>query len=894
MIPHGPGRPRPPDPAGSGALPDLLNRLRQLLSWAGELPHEAVARRVNAAWRAAGRPERTSRTAVAALFAPGRTRPDEQLVLAIVHALTGDQAYTQQWRQAMRIVRDSIATATFVAAADRLPEPIAHFTGRAAEAERLAQLLTGEEPVAVTVVHGPPGVGKSVLATAAGHRLLGTGAVDHILYVNLRGAQTDPRQPPADPAAVLDSFLRIIGVDPAQIPREPARRAALYRARMQDRHALVLLDNAAGTDQIRPLLPGGRYCRTIVTARRAVPGLPDSAHLALAPYEPAEALRYLHRAGPAGVIGADPEASDQLARLLGHLPLPLSLAAAQLRAQPDLPVADHLDRLVERQADDATAAAFEVSYAQLDPTARRMLRLLAGHPGADLARSAAAALSGLPLDQAADQLTGLVARGLVRRREAGRYELHDLVRGLAAARAQEEDSGQVRREALRRLFDHYLGTAAAAMDAVQPADRPRRPTLPLELPVELAMRMPPFSDRTGADCWLRTELPNLLATIEYAARQGWPGHAWRLAGTIWGWLDAHDQHAEALPAIERAVAAAVADGSRTGEARALQQLGVAHDRLGNHPGAVWYLERALQVWGEAADEAGTAGSLVALGHALHRQGNPARAVARYRDGLRRYRGVGDERGAGEALYALGAVHRSLMKYEAAREYFESALVAAQQSGDRPRQSAALRQLGEIAGLLWRYEQAESWFGQAVVVSREDEDLPGTAAALAGQGAAYLSLCQPLDAADRLTRSLGTYRELEDRAGTARALTELGRLSQRTGRLDEAIRRQQQAVALARAAAVPELTARALNGLAGAYLSRGEPDLALAHHRSALAAAQEGHAEWERARALDGIAQIQLSAGKAEEARQHWEECLAVYQALSVPDAETIHTRLDAL
>jgi tetratricopeptide (TPR) repeat protein len=893
VAPHGPGRPRLPDPAGAAALPDLLQRLRQLLGWAGGPQYDTVARRVNAAWRSAGRPDRTSRAQVAALFAPGRSRPDEQLVLAIVAALTDDEGYVAQWRRALRVVRDSIATATFVAGSDRLPEPAPNLTGRAAESDRLATLLAGPDAVPVAVLDGPAGVGKSTLAVSVGHRLLGTGSLDHVLYVNLRGFHADPRQPPADPAAVLDSFLRLLGVDPAQIPRDPPRRVALYRARMQERRALVVLDNAADLEQVCPLLPVGPFCRVLVTARRPLE-LRGAARLTLGPYEPADALRYLHRAAPPGAVSSDPDTADQLARLVGHLALPLSLVAAQVRARPDLPLGEHLDRLVERQADDPVVAAFEVSYEQLEPADRRLLRMLAIHPGPDLSRNAVAALAGQPAQAATEQLAGLVARGLVRRREPGRYELHDLVRALAAARALTEDTGQLRRDALRRLFDHYLGTTAAAMDAVQPADRARRPALPLELPVELAMRMPPFTDRAGAGGWLAAELPNLLATIEHTARQGWSGHAWRLAGTLWGWLDAHHHHAEALPAIERAVAAAVADGDRPGEARALQQLGMAHDRLGNQHGAVWYLERALAVWAEAGDETGTAATLVALGDALHRQGNSGHAVARYLEALHRFRGIGDERGAGEALFALGRTHRCLTRYETAREYLESALMAARQSGDRPGRAATLRELGEIAAILWRYDQAESWFGQAAQVSREDDDLGGSARALAGLGVALLHQGETERALDGLQRSLGTYRELEDRAGAARALTELGRLSQRAGRLEEAVRRQQQAITLARAAASPGLVARGLNGLAQAYLTRREPDLALAHHRSALAAAQEGGEQWERAAALDGIAQILLAGGRLDQARQHWQECLAVLQALAVPEAVTIQDRLEGL
>ncbi|WP_203781699.1 hypothetical protein [Paractinoplanes rishiriensis] len=83
----------------------------------------------------------------------------------------------------------------------------------------------------------------------AGHLMTREKAVDRVLFVNLRGLHSDPGEPPADPAAVLDGFLRL--------PHDLAARIALYRDRLVRVRALVVLDNAASGEQVRPLLPGG-------------------------------------------------------------------------------------------------------------------------------------------------------------------------------------------------------------------------------------------------------------------------------------------------------------------------------------------------------------------------------------------------------------------------------------------------------------------------------------------------------------------------------------------------------------------------------------------------------------------------------------------------------------
>lgn len=47
-------------------------------------------------------------------------------------------------------------------------------------------------------------------------------------------------------------MLRALGVEPAQIPAETEEAAARFRSLVAERRLLVLLDNAASPDQVRP------------------------------------------------------------------------------------------------------------------------------------------------------------------------------------------------------------------------------------------------------------------------------------------------------------------------------------------------------------------------------------------------------------------------------------------------------------------------------------------------------------------------------------------------------------------------------------------------------------------------------------------------------------------
>ncbi|WP_052685054.1 AfsR/SARP family transcriptional regulator [Lentzea aerocolonigenes] len=138
----------------------------------------------------------------------------------------------------------------------QLPAAPTGFTGREAE---LAALEDGP----IVTITGPAGTGKTWLALHWAHEHAAD-YPDGQLFVDLNGS---------DPADVVRAFITALGTSPDGIPPEPHAQTALYRTLLADRRMLIVLDNAADTAQVVPLLPGTPRCRVVVTSRERLPGL---------------------------------------------------------------------------------------------------------------------------------------------------------------------------------------------------------------------------------------------------------------------------------------------------------------------------------------------------------------------------------------------------------------------------------------------------------------------------------------------------------------------------------------------------------------------------------------------------------------------------------------------
>ncbi|WP_052684893.1 tetratricopeptide repeat protein [Lentzea aerocolonigenes] len=581
-----------PDPGSAGSLDDLVEQLRLLKVWAGDPSYEWITGRVNAGWTAAGRPaaELAGRTTVVDCFRPGRRRLNTELVVAVVQVLHPDVGYATQWRQALQVVRGRIWAAAQVRVHDRLPPDLAGFVGRTAELDRLRRALRHGGPVVVCAITGMAGVGKTQLAVHAAHVLAGEELFDRVLFVNLRGFHPDLTQLPAAPAAVLDGFLRLLGMPGHQVPHDLPTRTAAYRARLAGTRTMIVLDNAADAEQVPPLLPATEGCPVLVTSRRRLTALRASVRLTVDTFPPDDAVDFLAGATPGVPTGDDQRAAARIARRSGYLPLALGLVAGHVHGTLGWTLTDHADRLDERHhsrcLDTGVELAFDLSYRHLPADRQRMLRLVGTHPGQDLDAHAAAALAGIDLATARATLNHLCRDHLMQQTTAGRYTLHDLVRAYASVRAHDEDPPSQRRAARTRLFDHYLDAAATAVDA-------------------LFSTTPVLADQDAARAWLDTERPTLVAVAAHTATYGWPAHTVRLSAVLFRYLDrGHD--ADALIVHTHAVNAARHDDDHPGLVTALTNLGVAQLRLGRRGTAADHLRQALALSRQAGDLAGQA------------------------------------------------------------------------------------------------------------------------------------------------------------------------------------------------------------------------------------------------------------------------------------------------
>ncbi len=845
----------PPDPGQAGTLDDLVERLRLLKAWAGDPSYERIKDRINATWSAAGRPaaELARKNTVADCFRPGRRRVNTDLVIAVVQALHADVGYVAQWRQALRVVGGETQAASQVRVQDSLPQDLAGFTGRASQLDQLRQIHRDGAAVVISAIEGMAGVGKTQLAVHAAHILMRDKAFDRVLFVNLRGFHPDPAQPPADPAAVLDGFLRLLGMAGQQIPHDLPARIAAYRDRLAGTRTLVVLDNAADAAQVRPLLPDAPGCLTLVTSRRSLADLHPATQLTVDVFTAGEAVDFLTRAVPEVAVGTDRHAAARIAQRCGCLPLALGLVAGHIRVMPGWTLTDHADRLDERhdhgRLEGGVGVALDLSYRHLPAGQQRLLRLAALHPGQDFDDYAVAALAGCDLLTVRDGLAQLCRDHLLQQATPDRYGFHDLVRAYATDRAGDQDPPPQRHAALTRLFDFYLATASAAMDVAYPHNRKRRPTVP-----PAGTPTPDLADQKQADQWLDTELANLLATAHHAAQQGWPEAAWHLSAILDRHLRARGRYPEAETLHRQAQQLAHRLGNRAPEMGALNGLGYVHRMLGRYE--------------QAADH--------------------------YRQALRIAQDLGDGVGELEAHNGLASVNWMLGRYEQIGDHYRQSLRISQEIGDHVGRRNALTGLGDVHWKLGRYERAADHYGQALRIAQDEGDRGGESAALTGLALVHRLLGQHERAADQYGQALQIAQDLGDRVVELQSLTGLGYVHLVLGRHGEAADCYQQVLDLADELDSSNWKFEALQGLGRLHHTTDRPDLALTHHEQALQLATDLAQPADQARAHDGLAHAHHALDDHDRARDHWQHALDILTALGADHTEETRVNVPSI
>jgi len=761
-----------PSPGGVRTVAELGARLRELQVWSG-MSYREIHRRVVRSRQDRGIAELPAFNTTYRCLLPGRTRLDVELVVDIARAALGSEARAAEWRQAHQVVSGLAADASVVQVAGRVESDADSFIGRIST---VAAALAALETHRLVLIDGMPGVGKTSLAGQVACRVPD---VELEFSVNLRGY--DPARPPADPAAVLDGFLRRLGVPGSRIHGlDLSARSVLFDSLLAGRRTVVLLDNAASDDQLQPLISSSAL--TLVTSRRRLTGSPQAHRINLEVFEPSESAALIRRAAGTAV-DREPEAAVLIADLVGHLPLALAVLAGRIKARPEWSLGDHLERLQEHtarlQLDDGVAASLSLSYQALPAPARRLLRLLALHPGRDFDAYAGAALVGTSVALAREQLAKLVQMNLLEQHGSGRYELHDLVRLLASDRGRDEDPASVRRAALDGLFDYYRRTVATAATAYAPHDQAR-----IELIQQAGQSELQFTDRDEARDWLDSERANLIATAIYAADHGRPEHATSLSAMLMYYLGTASVFTGAEVLHLTAIRCARSDYER---GRSYNNLGAMYWRLGRYADGRTAYQQALDFARRAGHRVGEASGLsnVALGH--YRLGDYEAALGCQREAYVLFAAEGNLSGMTSALAGQGWPELRLGRPQVALELFEHGLELSRKLGtDTFEEAFALNNVAAANEALGRLDDAWRGYEQSLELARRLSFVNGESDCLNCLGRMYVTAGRFEEAIEYHQQALDLSIRLGSRPFTIEVRNDYGHALFAAGRIAEAM------------------------------------------------------------------------------------------------------------
>jgi tetratricopeptide (TPR) repeat protein len=761
----------------------------------------------------------------------------------------------------------------------QLPVDVAMFSGRGGYLTLLDETLAAAEAagtaVALATIVGTAGVGKTALAVHWAHRVADRFS-DGQIYVNLRGYATSP---PLRPIEALAGFLYALGVPAEQIPADPEQAAALFRTASAGRRLLMLLDNAAGVEQIRPLLPAGPGCLVLVTSRDALDGLVVShgaRPVTLDVLSANESYTLIE-----GLLGADRVAAEsgpagELAARCAHLPLALRIAAAHLIRYRTRPIAEQVELMaggrldaLEIRGDERSAvrATFDLSYVALPPPAQRLFRLLGLVPGPDVTAASAAALAGVDVAEATVLLARLTDAHLLDEHIPGRYTFHDLLRAYAAEQAGREPRAA---DALDRLFAWYVGAVDAAAHQLNPE------MVRLPLPEYVAAAAPPvFDDDAATTRWLDAELPNLVAAARHAAHHGPAQTAWLLTDRLRGYFFRRGSSVDWLEFGATGLAAAEAAGDLAAQAAIRRLLGDAYLRQSQYQQASGHYREALVLCRQTGWTVGEAGMHSGLGNVAWLRGEMPEAADRYTRALQLVRQAGWLAGEAPILGNLGSVHWEMGELSRSAEYHSMSLALHRKLGSRYGEAIELCNLGELYQVLGRVDEAVDHATRGLELHRAGGDRGGESEGLrvlatahrdAGRDTLAVQLARR---AVRLAASTGIPRFEAD------ALNTLGMTEHRAGGYRRAVTAHRLALRLAGETGNRNTELAALIGLATTHLHADRPDLAEPFATQAAALANRTRFPLPEGQAQVALAAIDLAFGRDADAVVHADRGLAI-------------------
>jgi DNA-binding SARP family transcriptional activator/tetratricopeptide (TPR) repeat protein len=688
---------------------------------------------------------------------------DEPVARGLMRALYGDgrqpealETYAQLYRslsglgldpsQEMRTLQEAVLRhdseyVLGVAAQPARPRPRGPFqlpadgylTGRDRELELLndtARAATSAGP-RVVVVDGMAGIGKTALVVRVAwslHERYPDGA----LFLHLHGHSED--QPSLGVQDALRRLLRWVGTDTASAPEETEELAAAWQAATASRRLLLVLDDAEGVRQVRPLLPSGPESLVLVTSRRSMPGLDAERPVSLGPLGSDAATELVRHVVGGERVERELAAVADLVGLLGGLPLALRIAGARMQTRPVWTFTDLVNQLAEKEGritglaaeDRSVETAFQISYENLPATSQRVFRALGMSPSVEFGPLVVAAMLGRPVAETQWLLEDLVDANLVQQPAFRRYRLHDIVAEYARrlAEAHGPQSAEDRTRALRL----YVAAGRYASDS-GPDSFATGPDLGTV----------PFRGWRDAGEFLDITADELVDIVRHAAAAGQADEACWVAEAVADYLVHRGLYQESRSALEIALSRADASSDPRMAAALRTRLAVTYCLQGQHKSALAPIREALVRADRIGSRREQARAKGALGFCELADGQVEEAEQHFTEVLAITHELDDDWLSGMAPFYLGLIQHRRGHLSEALDYLKQSLAFAEKIGSPRPLSKTLAYIGDILLGMGRAEQAGQALQRAADIADEANDIPLTALCLARLGTTRLQL-----------------------------------------------------------------------------------------------------------------------------------------------------------
>jgi tetratricopeptide (TPR) repeat protein/transcriptional regulator with XRE-family HTH domain len=763
-----------------------------------------------------------------------------------------------------------------------------YFVGREKALQELKEALLGGQRVAICGLQGMGGVGKTVLAAHAAY-LFRPYFPDGVLW-----ARVDK----ADTMSVLSAFASAYERDVSQYT-DVESRSQVVRELLAHKRALMVLDNAQASEEVRPLLPPTGTCGVIITTRRhdltVIQGV-QRIHLGEFDRDKDESLALFTKLLGEAWVRREKAALSEIAELLGHLPLAVTIAASRLAYEPGWSATDFLRRLRQEKRrlgelvyeDQDVRVSFDLSYKTLSPKLQHFFTSLGVFGGEDFSVEAVAYVTKLSLEVAHDNLRMLHSLSLLQQGRLGRYRLHPLLQDFALDRINNE---KPLFESMVDYFVQYVATHETDYEA------------------------------------LDLEAGNVFTALQTASELGMASTLVKGVNSFFHFLKIRGLYAQAETYLNQARAAAQSVEDKSNLMTVWRNLGQIARSLGDYAQAESYLHQGLQLARQSEHPGRVSALLAELGRVIGSRGDHRRAEGYFQEGLALARKVEDKRQINILLTALGIVqlrrgnyiqaeahfqeglalarelgHRDRIcalignlglvvfnrgHYERAEVYYQEALTLMRQIGNREGIIIMLSNLGEVALKGADYEKAQAYLQEGLTLARQVESRPMISILLRHLGRAAIQRKAYGQAESYLQESLTLASEIRHHENISAAFKDLGILARELGDDKQAETYLRESLALARQVGEAQFLCELLSEWGNLCLKIQDVSFAAdAFHESLKIAQEIGNQECV-AVALYGLAHVAAAQGNLAEASRQGQQSLATFEAIGHRNAATI-------